>query len=407
MLLPVVARHRDHVDVVGLGGAPPEVAAVGELALELGHVLVAEVDQAGHGRAGPLDVLHPDHQVDHRLGRQAGHGRAADVLDGQGGVADGGGDPVALVGVGARPVRVVVDHLDGLGPAGGKVNPPAWPRCPRRPGAGTGPRPAPPWPPAAARPRPGPGQPGRGQLPGGAERRPQRRRRPGQPGGGEQGGDPQRLGPGVQGGVEGQVLAGLGQVPGLALRQVGVGGADEPPDGGQGPLVGDLLEGGGGLGVGPPGGLLDGDLGVGGRPGPGQHPVAVALDHGRDPAGQVAEPVGQVGVVALDQRLPGEVAVLAEGDLALEEVADGVAAERLHQVVGGDAGELGLAHLLAPDQQPAVGLDGAGQGQAGREQDGRPGDGVEAEDVLAHEVVVGRPHPANRSMSASQPAAVR
>src|SRR5215218_8520321 len=53
----------------------------------------------------------------------AGPARAADVLDGQGGLPDGGLDAVALGGVAARPVVVVVDHLDRLGPAGGHGHP--------------------------------------------------------------------------------------------------------------------------------------------------------------------------------------------------------------------------------------------------------------------------------------------
>src|SRR5919108_4384407 len=115
VLLPEVAGDGDHVDVVGLRRAAAEVAPLGELALQLGDVLVAEVDEAGDGLAGALDVGHPDHDVDHRLGRQAGHRRPADVFDGDGVLAEGGGDAVALPLVLERPPGVVGDHLDGLG----------------------------------------------------------------------------------------------------------------------------------------------------------------------------------------------------------------------------------------------------------------------------------------------------
>ena len=50
-------------------------------------------------------------------------------------------------------------------------------------------------------------------------------------------------------------------------------------------------------------------------------------DHRRDPAGQVAECIGQVGVVALAESLPREAAVAIERDLAEQEVPEGVRAE--------------------------------------------------------------------------------
>ena len=58
-----------------------------------------------------------------------------------------------------------------------------------------------------------------------------------------------------------------------------------------------------------------------------------------------------------------------------------------------DAGQLGLAHLLAADQQPAVREDLARQLEAGRHQHRRPDHRVEPQDVLADEVHVGRPGP--------------
>ena len=51
-----------------------------------------------------------------------------------------------------------------------------------------------------------------------------------------------------------------------------------------------------------------------------------------------------------------------------------------------DAGELGLAHLLATDQQPAVPEDLLRDLEARGHQHGGPDDGVEAQDVLAHDV---------------------
>ena len=118
VLLPEVAGQGDHVDVVGVRHAEAEIAALGELALQLRDVLVAEVDEAGDGLAGPLDIGHADHDVDHRLRRQAGHCRAADVLDDDGALAKRRGDAVAFAFVPLRPAGVVGDDLDGLGDVG-------------------------------------------------------------------------------------------------------------------------------------------------------------------------------------------------------------------------------------------------------------------------------------------------
>src|SRR6266545_1434125 len=63
-------------------------------------------------------------------------------------------------------------------------------------------------------------QAGLGQLAGRPDRGPDGRCRPGQPGRGQQGDDAQRLGPGVQHGVQGEVITLLGQLPRLALGQV-------------------------------------------------------------------------------------------------------------------------------------------------------------------------------------------
>ena len=56
-----------------------------------------------------------------------------------------------------------------------------------------------------------------------------------------------------------------------------------------------------------------------------------------------------------------------------------------------DAGELGLAHFFATDEQPAVGKHLVGQIDAGGHQHRRPVDGVEAKDVFAHQVHVRGP----------------
>ena len=117
----------------------------------------------------------------------------------------------------------------------------------------------------------------------------------------------------------------------------------------------------------------------------------VLTHHGGGAADQVAQVVGQVGVDAADEGLVGEVAVGAEGELPQQEVAQGVHPVALGQQIGVHHIALGLAHLAAVQQQPAVAVHLLGQGQAQGHEDGGPDDGVEAHDLLAHKVHVGGP----------------
>ena len=123
----------------------------------------------------------------------------------------------------------------------------------------------------------------------------------------------------------------------------------------------------------------------------GQALAEVLLRHGHGPGDQIAQIVGKVYVDGVDQRLVGEIAVGAEGEGAQQEEAQGVHAEALCQNVGVHHVALGLGHLAAVQQQPAVAVDLLRQGQVQAHEHGRPDDGVEADDLLAHEVDVGRP----------------
>ncbi len=116
----------------------------------------------------------------------------------------------------------------------------------------------------------------------------------------------------------------------------------------------------------------------------------VLADHRGDAGRQVAVVVRQLAGVAGGEVLPGEGAVLAEGDRAEEVPAVRVHAEVRGQVLRLDAGQVRLGHLLTADHQPAVGRDLAGQGETLRHQHRRPDHRVEAEDVLADQVDVGR-----------------
>ncbi len=120
-------------------------------------------------------------------------------------------------------------------------------------------------------------------------------------------------------------------------------------------------------------------------------PAGVALGHAADPAHQVAEVVGQVGVVALLEALPREVAVAAVRHFLHQVQPQRIRAEPIGGLQRIDRRAERLAHLLALEVDPAVAEHLPRQGLARRHQHRRPHDGVEARDVLADDVQAGRP----------------
>ncbi len=183
----------------------------------------------------------------------------------------------------------------------------------------------------------------------------------------------------------------LGQCPGSRFVDVLVGALDDCKDLHQSLRDGQLVHVGGDLA----GQLVDHglQLSVDGL-GAGHivHSAAkVLLAHGHSAAQQVAQVVGQVAVDAVDQGLVGEHAVVAEGDLTQQEVADGIHAVAVAQDDGVHDVAHGLGHLAAVHQQPAVAEHPLGQRQIQSHQHGGPQNGVEAQDLLAHHVQVGRP----------------
>src|SRR6266849_2692057 len=119
--------------------------------------------------------------------------------------------------------------------------------------------------------------------------------------------------------------------------------------------------------------------------------AAILLDHCEDAAGEVAEAVGEVAVVALNERVVTEISVLPENGLAQKIVAKRIHAEDVDD--GPRANDVAerLAHLGAVHEQPAVGPDLLWQRQAGGHQKGGPVHGVKADDFLANEMEIGGP----------------
>ena len=130
------------------------------------------------------------------------------------------------------------------------------------------------------------------------------------------------------------------------------------------------------------------DFGIGAF---GNRALAVLVDHGQRAAGEIAEAVGKIRIVAADQGVVAEAAVLAEDDFAQQEIAQGVGAHHLADGLGAHDVAARLAHLVVLEEQPAVGEDALRQRQIRRHQERRPEDGVKADDLLADQVEVGGP----------------
>ena len=86
----------------------------------------------------------------------------------------------------------------------------------------------------------------------------------------------------------------------------------------------------------------------------GHDTAAVVHRHVEHAVREVAEVVGEIGVVARDHRLVAEVAVGTEALVGEEVVAEPVDAELGDEVGRRDLVEPRLAHLLAADEQVAV-----------------------------------------------------
>src|SRR5208282_3812970 len=82
--------------------------------------------------------------------------------------------------------------------------------------------------------------------------------------------------------------------------------------------------------------------------------VEVARRHREDAAGQVAEVVGEVGVVAIDHALFGEVAVEAVGELTQYKKSEDVGTDVLLVCDGVLLAARALRHLRAAEIQKSV-----------------------------------------------------
>src|SRR5438309_336035 len=115
------------------------------------------------------------------------------------------------------------------------------------------------------------------------------------------------------------------------------------------------------------------------------------MDHGQGSAGEVAEAVGEIRIVALYQCVEAEAAILPEDNFTKQEVTQAVHAHHLLNRCGADDVAARLAHLVVLKEQPAVREDALGQVEPSSHQEGGPEYCVKANDLFSDEVQVGRP----------------
>ena len=113
---------------------------------------------------------------------------------------------------------------------------------------------------------------------------------------------------------------------------------------------------------------------------------AIAADHGQRATGEIAQAVGEVAVVAGEQGVVAEIAVLAEGHVAQQVIAQRVDADGAGDGLGVSDIAFGFAHLLLLEKQPAVGEDTLRQRLLRGHEKGRPVDAMEANDLLADQM---------------------
>ena len=177
----------------------------------------------------------------------------------------------------------------------------------------------------------------------------------------------------------------LGQLEGRRLIDVLVGAIDQRPEVHERGLQLVLLQ------VLEHGGHRAGGIGAQFLRTRGHHAIAIAFEHGERTVDEIAQTVGQLGLIARGESGVGPVAVGSDVQLAHDEETKGIDAPFLNHGEGIDDVAGALADLGAVLLPPAVDEQLFGQRQSRRLEHDGPIDGVEFEDVFADDVEVGGP----------------
>ena len=119
--------------------------------------------------------------------------------------------------------------------------------------------------------------------------------------------------------------------------------------------------------------------------------LEIAGDHGQRAAGQIAQPIRQIGVVALHQRIEGKRSILPKHDFAQQKITQRVRAEHVENRFRTHDVAARLRHLALFKQQPSMRHNRLRHRQSRRHQKRRPVDAMEADDFFANHLHVGGP----------------
>src|SRR5256885_11398830 len=119
--------------------------------------------------------------------------------------------------------------------------------------------------------------------------------------------------------------------------------------------------------------------------------ITVPLDHRDRSAGQVAECVGEIGVVTLFESLPREIAVAVERNLGQQEVAERIRSIFADCIAQFEIAASRLTYACTANKDPAVDPNAPGNLETGGHKHRRPNHGVEARDVLSDDMQIGWP----------------
>src|SRR5438445_11894206 len=103
--------------------------------------------------------------------------------------------------------------------------------------------------------------------------------------------------------------------------------------------------------------------------------------------------MGEIAVVAREQRFVAEISVLAEGDVAEQVISQRIDADGASDRLGVSDVTFGFAHLLLLKEEPAVGENGFWKRLLRSQEEGRPIDAMEADDFLADQMELRGPIP--------------
>ncbi len=119
--------------------------------------------------------------------------------------------------------------------------------------------------------------------------------------------------------------------------------------------------------------------------------LEISSNHGQRATSQITEPVCQVRVVALHQRVEGKRSILPKHNLAQQKIAQRIRTQHVEDGLGAHDVAARLRHLVFFKQQPAVSHNRFRHRQPRGHEKSRPIHAVESNDLFSDHLHIGRP----------------